>query len=366
MLFILLLVQLLFSSLGAFQIDKFDNSEAIINKSNRRIKNVKKFFHKIESVDFESCEIKSNPTALLKAAKDSLKYLELNQKFRKEIIDPSSFRQILPSNSVKKTLKYIIKLIEEDITSGTGFRILDPEFLDDHFKFIKWNADINAAKKSNVYMATQDQIRTTSYVIFGINGEYAKSKKYCCALYSLNDDSVKAKYTKQQILRGAFELRKNKNKVKAIAWVTRNGLEKAIGQGTVIVKMPDKDYKVLHVYKNNGYGYDKTIRDRNNQKRYWFFRELDDAYKIMGRRGVIFAGDIFNIGVGKIIALKYANPITQKPELRLGVLADTGGAFINNLYQLDIFAGVFSSEKKFAEHLKQTPDLAKAYILYKP
>ena len=371
MFFIFLLTQLLVFAVGAFQIDKLNSYGAKITRSKQKNEIVKKFFQKIDTVDFESSEIKSDPLALLQAAKATLKYIESNKDSRKDIIAPKEIETLVSSDCVKKTLKEIIKIIEQDAANGDSFRILDPDYLENNFKFIKWNADIKAAKKSNVYRPTKDQIRTTSYVIFCINGEYKKSDKFYCALYALNDDSISTRYTKQEILRGALERKKHKDKVDAIAWVTRSGLEKA--QGMVIVRMPDKTYKILNVHKNNGYNYDKTVQDCRQQKRYWFFRELGDeggAIKnlknsILNRREVIFAGDIFNIGLGKIIALKYTNPVTKKSEMRLGVLADTGGAFVNNLYQLDIFAGVFSSQKKLSTYLKQAPELAEAYIVYK-
>jgi hypothetical protein len=45
------------------------------------------------------------------------------------------------------------------------------------------------------------------------------------------------------------------------------------------------------------------------------------------------------------------------------VIADTGGAFVNNLYQLDLFAGLFDSRKKFTSYLQTQPSCAQAYIL---
>ncbi len=85
----------------------------------------------------------------------------------------------------------------------------------------------------------------------------------------------------------------------------------------------------------------------------------------MLRKKVIFAGDLTNIGVGKIIAIKHINPTTKKSEIQLGVLADTGGAFTNNLYQLDLFLGMYSDKKQLKKQQQQYPNSTQAYLLYK-
>jgi len=139
-------------------------------------------------------------------------------------------------------------------------------------------------------------------------------------------------------------------------------------QGSILVKMPDNNYRLFNVDKNNGYVYDKKIKDPKDQKRYWYFREIKDRKKenvFLDKGGAIFAGDIYNIGLGKIIAIMYQNPSTKKEEIRVGVLADAGGAFTNNLYQLDLFAGVFRSKSKFNQWLSNLPNAVEAYILVK-
>jgi hypothetical protein len=46
-------------------------------------------------------------------------------------------------------------------------------------------------------------------------------------------------------------------------------------------------------------------------------------------------------------------------------LADTGGAFIKNLYQLDLFAGIFTKRMAFLDYLKKIPATEHAYLLYR-
>jgi len=127
----------------------------------------------------------------------------------------------------------------------------------------------------------------------------------------------------------------------------------------------------FNVDKNNGFSYDKKIKDAKDQKRYWYFREISKK-DIKTKKGIhinhggcIFAGDLYNIGLGKIIALRYQNPLTKKDEIRLGVLADSGGALTNNLYQLDLFAGIFKNRIQFHDWIKQLPNAVEAYILIK-
>ena len=55
-----------------------------------------------------------------------------------------------------------------------------------------------------------------------------------------------------------------------------------------------------------------------------------------------------------------------KKQLRLGVMADTGGAFLPNLYQLDFLAGIFKSQADFKQNIRQLPMYAQGtYILVK-
>lgn len=49
----------------------------------------------------------------------------------------------------------------------------------------------------------------------------------------------------------------------------------------------------------------------------------------------------------------------------MGVIADTGGAFLPNFYQLDFLAGIFKTNKDFNRYISQLPEYATAYILVK-
>ena len=108
------------------------------------------------------------------------------------------------------------------------------------------------------------------------------------------------------------------------------------------------------------------------QKSYGYFRKVEGihGYKSNNERGirllprVSFAGDIKKIGLGQLIAIRYTDPTTKQKKVQFGILADTGGAFRNNGYQLDYFAGTYLTRKKFKEeNIKRIPSYVEAFIL---
>ena len=84
-----------------------------------------------------------------------------------------------------------------------------------------------------------------------------------------------------------------------------------------------------------------------NQKPYWYFRKVDAikgyGYKIDAKisiqPGVTFADDVLNIGLGKMVVLESGKG--KSKQLQMGIIADTGGAFLPSLYQLDLKNGYF-------------------------
>lgn len=159
--------------------------------------------------------------------------------------------------------------------------------------------------------------------------------------------------------------------VRPLVWVNSKAASDALMEGTIIIKMPDGNLRYFNVHKP----YTIASNDPNPVRdiRYWFFKEVNDIngndggphLKKLNHSKVLFAGDTKQLGLGKIIALDYTNPRTQKKEVRLGVLGDTGDAFRNNLYQLDIFAGIYENRKDFWNDLRSQPSAAQAYFLVK-
>jgi hypothetical protein len=69
------------------------------------------------------------------------------------------------------------------------------------------------------------------------------------------------------------------------------------------------------------------------------------------------AGDLANLGLGLVLALDSGT------ETRLVVLADTGGAFAQNLFQLDLYSGVFPDQETYARETADLPDQVDAWVL---
>ncbi|MBD3273167.1 hypothetical protein GF385_02335 [Candidatus Dependentiae bacterium] len=317
-------------------------------------------FLKLTKKKVTAFKIDTNPITLQKAAKYSLELLKDKKNTKNRIIN---------TKKVKETLRFIIALIENDKKNKRPFRILNTNFLNKYFKFIRWSGDIQNAKKHGKIIKP-GSIYLTHYATFEINGNYKQTKKYPYALYQIInkyfDQDLRFKISKQNVLRGRLNLPIYKNKVKPLVWVTRQGLEEALMQGTTIVKMPNGKKRIFCVNKNNGFAYDQNIKKRENQKRYWYFKELkNNNFNIINLGKTVFAGDIYNIGLGKIIAIRYKNRINKKIEMRLGILADSGGAFVNNLYQLDYYGGAFKNHKDFYSWVKPMPRNVQSFILIK-
>lgn len=314
-------------------------------------------------------QINFNQTDLLTVLTNTREYFE---KYASEDIDLQRtgilITQGVTVKDILKTLDFMITVLEEDIANKRTTRLQDPNFINANFRVIKWSAH-------NPENPQQKQLRITKYAAFIHPGSREKTSEYNTPVYALKEelsqDKFYTKYTKQDVLSGIYEPGgKEFGKVKPIAYLTRNGLEAALMQGTVLVNFTDGTKEFLNVDKNNGMSYIRGVK-ATSQKRYWYFKEVDaikgygykiDA-KISIKPGVTFAGDVLNIGLGRIIVIE--DNQSGKKQLKMGVIADTGGAFLPNLYQLDFLAGTFASEKDFQQYIHKLPEYTNAYILVK-
>ena len=329
-------------------------------------------FFKQTAPSFQGAVVVTDPLCLMQTAKDVLCCLQSRQALHDKTLDPIGLRSFIPLDQTIATLRFVVDVIEQDIPTQ-HFRILDPAFLEEHFGGVQWTADRQGAHAHAITLPDDGSIRLTSYGIWAVQGSQRKTKEHDCGIYQLLDESIGKKYTKNQILSGVLERPVNRRKRRALAWVSRQDFEDALMQGTVVVKFPDTSYKILHVHQTNGIAYDRDQKNAFEQERYWFFKDVasgDQAQqqaldRFKQRKEVIFAGDLNHIGLGKLIAVSHINPVTQKHELRLGILADTGGAFDNNLYQLDLFGGFFENKQALKRYLAYLPTATQASILYK-
>lgn len=289
--------------------------------------------------------------------------------------NPARFAHLISLGQARQTLQFLMRTIQQDVLRGDNvFRILDPEFLNKHFSCVAWHADDETAKARHVKLPGDGQIRLTHYGVVMVPGSHKKCADYPCAIYQVFDKPAAARFTKQEVLDGAIEHIKHKyHHYRALAWVTRDSLERALMHGTVVVQFEDDKQRILNVHEDNGIPYDHHIKDRSQQARYWYFRDMapmpEATHKmimeIKKRSKVVVAGDIDQIGYGKLVALQYTNTLTQAPELRLALLVDTGGAFKDNTYQLDYFMGLVGEERDLTERARGLPIYARASILYK-
>jgi hypothetical protein len=321
------------------------------------------------SVKLPNSKVNFNQADLLTVLVNTRKYFQNYSSQDPDILRTGVLAtQGVTVQDVLKTLDFMIVILNEDITNRRATRLQDPKFINTNFRVIKWTA-YNPKNKE------QKQLRITKYAVFTHTGSRKKTSTFNIPIYSLkdnsNNDKFYTRYTKQDVLSGIYEPGGREfGKVQNLAYLTRTGLEEALMQGTVLINFTDGYKAFFNVDRNNGMSYIRGLKP-TAQKRYWYFREVDAikgyGYKINAKisikPGVTFAGDVLNIGLGKVIVIE--NIRGGRKYLQMGVMADTGGAFLPNLYQLDFLAGIFKNQKEFGQHISQLPDYATAYFLVK-
>ena len=264
---------------------------------------------------------------------------------------------------VTRTLDFMIEVLLHDLTHAQPIRLQNPDFIRKQFRGWRWQA-------YHPQNGTSPQVRLTKYAVFRHRGTRRPQGEYVHALYSINDawvaEEFYKKYTKQEVLAGAYHPgRPDAFKVTPLAYVTREGLEEALLQGTILLQFPDRSTNYFNVDRNNGLPFVRGVHPWD-QQRYWYFRKVNAILgyvsevenKIPIRPGVTFAGDVWNVGLGRMVLLE-----RSPGQWMLGIIADTGGAFLPNLGQLDYLAGVFPSRREFWEYNRRLPEYTQAYIL---
>ncbi|MGV0103412.1 POLO box domain-containing protein [Nostoc sp. DSM 114160] len=314
-------------------------------------------------------KVKFNQGDLLTVLVNTRKYFQDYASEDPDIMRPGVLTtQGVTVPDVLKTLDFMIAVLKEDIANNRATRLQDSQFINTNFRVIKWSAYNPKSKQ-------QKQLRITKYAVFTHPGSRKKTSTFNIPIYSLkdnsNNDKFYTRYTKQDVLSGIYEPGGREfGKVNTLAYLTRNGLEEAIMEGTILINFTDGYKAFFNVDRNNGMAYIRGLK-ATAQKRYWYFREVDaikgygykiDA-KISIKPGVTFAGDVLNVGLGKVIVIEHTQG--GRKHLQMGVIADTGGAFLPNLYQLDFLAGIFKNKTEFGQNISQLPDYATAYFLVK-
>jgi hypothetical protein len=160
-----------------------------------------------------------------------------------------------------------------------------------------------------------------------------------------------------------------KKLAKPLIWLTEAGLHDVLLQGTGVLNVDGKT-RYFNVHRNNGISYDYSI-GKTAQGRYWYFAEVSSIMgygteignKIEIKPQVTFAGNIDQLGLGKLIMINYLNNGLSVSQI--GVLADTGGAFDDNLFQLDFLTDSYYGWDDYYQANKHLPDYAKTWIMIK-
>jgi hypothetical protein len=323
----------------------------------------------LKAANLPNSKVKFNPADLLIVLKSTRKYfknwLDSDPDLQREGILGT---QGVTIADIVKTLDFMVLTLQQDIKAKRPIRLQDPKFLNTNFRTIQWTA-------FNPTATDEKRVRMTKYAVFTHPGSRTPTKEFNAGLYALKSDSdvdaIRIKYTKQDVLTNIYEPKGQEfGTVEPLAYLDREGLESALMEGTVLIKFTDGKSAFFNVDRNNNIPYIKGLTP-TEQKRYWYFKPVNaikgygDSIetKISLKPGVTFAGDVLNIGLGRIVVTE--NSIDGKPQLRMGIIADTGGAFLPNLHQLDFLAGVFDTKEDFAAYTRKLPEYTKAYILVK-
>lgn len=302
------------------------------------------------------------------------------------------FNGVVTAAQVTETLRFICQIYKEDVVAKRHSRLQDLRFIQQHFDLYRWYPDLEKAKahmalsdnKGQRHMLAniaKDKILLTKYYTKLIKGSLQEQPVFRQALYALpfdeqglslqqaeqkRDGLTRFRYNRQQAMTGILHQQKL---AQPLVWMDSASLHDVLLQGTAILEIADQTY-YFNVHRNNGIAYDYT-KGKTQQSRYWYFKKVqgilgygqDAERKIVVQPHVTFAGDLQQLGLGKLIMLSY--PTAKGPSHRLGVLADTGGAFEDNLFQLDMLVGSYYGWSDYHQANKHLPDYAEARILIK-
>ncbi len=298
-----------------------------------------------------------------------------------------------PPERIKETLSFICEVVNEDLQASRVSRLTNPDFIKQHFELVRWSPDQQRASqlsegKPLLQRLPSDRVLLTKYYVRLTDGQLTQTPQTPHALYGLpfdeahltleeadakRDQITRYRYGKQAIVAketSPSQARYMSNLAPPLIWLNRDDLEGALLQGTAVVDEPSGKRRYFNVHRNNGIAFDRTLRPIQ-QERYWYFKEVpgvlgygkDADYKIPIKPKVTVAGDIFQLGLGRLILLRTEEH--GQPVFRLTIMADTGGAFHDNLYQLDWLSGYYRDWDDYHRNNRHISDYADAWLLLK-
>ncbi len=316
-----------------------------------------------------------NGPALCATAQQTLAYLNRGTAYDPQVIHAG---HVLPIDiaRVKATLIFICQ---------NQAKLNDPVFLREHFEFIHWAPDVETAKRFSANKPLlknqpHDRILMTKYYVHLASASTQPTARTPYALYALPVDEqhltfeqanaqpnlLRFHYGKQAILAGALDVKN----VPKLAYVSRDDLESALMQGTLVADFgAGVGRKIFNVHRNNNIPYDR-LKPPYTQERYWYFKQVDGIkgygkdsdHKITVNPEVTFAADLTQFGLGKLLMVQYPDQ-SGALTTRAGILADTGGAFTDNLYQVDYLAGTYRGKGAYIQATRHLPDYVNAYFM---
>ncbi|MGL5741329.1 MAG: hypothetical protein ACRCXC_01635 [Legionella sp.] len=332
--------------------------------------------HFVSARPLPSTVYEINGPALCATAKETLAYINKGSQYDQRVIHGGKVFSV-PLALVKATLVFICQ---------NQNKMNDPVFIKKHFEFVRWYHDTEQTKvlrgnKPLIANLPKDKILMTKYYVHRAKAASKPTPAFPYALYALPQDEetltleeadakpglTRLQYGKQAILKGALA---NKH-VPVLAYLSRDDLEAAIMQGTIVADFGSSHSKeqIFNVHRCNNIAYDK-VKNPYQQERYWYFKPVngikgygkDAQQKITVNPEVTFAGDLEQLGLGKLLMVQYPNR-NGKIVTRAGILADTGGAFQNNLYQIDFLAGSYAGKDAFYQGTHHLPNYVDAYFM---
>jgi hypothetical protein len=325
----------------------------------------------VESTAWPKGRVSTDPAALAAEAAAVLAYLE-----GEGAEDPRAAHAGLLGergvDELRRTLRWIVEIEAED-RGRARQRLTDPSFLAASLRWFSWDPP-----------GAPRDLRLTKYGVWGVEGRARPEPPFDRALYAVPDDEAgldeaaaaalgpaltRYRYTRQDLISGVFEAGGAAvGQARPLVYLREADVHEANLQGTLSVTVPGEPPRLYNVARPNPWPY---VRGRAPaaQERCWYFRPVEAVFgwghrpevRIPLTGGVAVAGDVYNLGVGRLIGLRWVGP--AGPELRLVLLADTGGAFQPNLGQLDWYAGVFSSRDALFRETKALPERAAAGLL---
>ena len=291
---------------------------------------------------------------------------------------------------VQNTLGFICKTYVSDVRTKQKSRLQDAEFLKQNFDFYRWYPDTttalniskkstNAAKNRLLTGIPDNQLFITKYYTKLLKASPVKTAEFNQALFALPFDEqgltaeqaelqkhtlTRFKYTRQEVIEGKIS---ELNLAKPLVWISEDGLHDVLLQGTGVLEV-EGITRYFNVHRNNGISYDYSI-GKTEQARYWYFAEVPSVMgygktlesKIAVKPQVTFAGNMQDLGLGKLIMINYS--LNGQSVSQMGILADTGGAFDDNRFQLDFLVDSYYGWSDYHQANKHLPDYANTWIM---